>query len=62
MWLQSAKRALPQNFAGFYGSEDAVNREDHKSRNFIAKKRKGILGIVGFCIGMRYRVIDGTDR
>ena len=45
--------------AGFYRSEDALPNEQNKWRHFNARKRKGILGVVGLCIGMRYRVMDG---
>ena len=50
---------MPSHFAGFYGSEEALHNEPNKWRHFNARKRKGILGVVGLCIGMRYRIMDG---
>ena len=58
MWLQCVN-TVPKNFAGFYGSDEALSKELNTWRHVNAKKRKGILGIVGFCIGMRYIVLDG---
>ena len=58
IWMQCVD-TVPSHFAGFYGSEDALHKEQDKWRHFNARKRKGIVGVVGLCIGMRYRIMDG---
>ena len=47
------------DFAGFYGSEEALHKVQGKWRDFNARKSKGSLNIFRLCVGMRYRVIDG---
>ena len=58
IWLQCVD-TVPKNFAGLYGSADALHNERNKWRHFHARKHKAILGVVGLCIGMRYRVMNG---
>ena len=52
IWLQWVD-SVPKSFAGLYGSEVELHKEQEKWRHFNAKKRKGILGVVGLYIGMR---------
>ena len=59
IWLQSVC-TVPPNFAGCYGSEEALQKVQGKWRD--SRKRKGILGVLGFWNGMRYRVIDRQIR
>ena len=60
IWLRRVD-PVPTIFAGLYGSEDALHKAQGRWRDFNARQRKGILGILGLYVGMRYCVIDGQS-
>ena len=58
-WLQT-KDIISHGFGQYFADEGALNAEQSKWRHFNARKRQGILGLLGLCLGMRYRISDGN--
>ena len=59
IWLQT-KDIISHGFGQYFADEDALNAEQSKWRHFNARKRQGILGLLGLCVRMRYRISNGN--